>query len=42
MTGLGMLNSRTPLTQALKGKEKQFESAGVHVIGVDWMSSLPS
>ena len=35
MTGLGMLYSRTPLIQALKEKEKQFESAGVRVIRVD-------
>ena len=35
MTGMGMLFSRTPLTQALKGKEKQFELAGVHVIRAD-------
>jgi len=26
---------RTPVTQTLKGNEKQFELAGVRVIGVD-------
>ena len=33
--------SRTPVTRTLKGHEKQFELAGVWVIGVDWIFNLP-
>ena len=33
--------SRTPVTRTLKGHEKQFELAGVRVIGVDWIFNLP-
>ena len=29
------------VTQTLKGNEKQFESAGVWVIGVGWIPNLP-